>query len=183
MPVLIEVVTIIHAPPVRVFDLELDVDVHTASLATSGETATTSTGLRQLRLDDEVTLFARHLGLPWRMTNRITAYDRPHRFVDEQTRGPFHALHHEHLFDDLAAGGTRMTDRMSITAPAGVLGEVVAYLLLAPYLRRLLRRRGAHVRAVAEAGESTPADLVPTSPSSRNEGLSLASKSPQSAGA
>ncbi|GAA0311494.1 SRPBCC family protein [Kineococcus aurantiacus] len=157
MPVLIEVVTVIHAPPAVVFDLELDVDVHTASLAGSGETATTSTGLRRLHLDDEVTLHARHLGLPWRTTSRVTAYDRPHRFVDEQTRGPFRALHHEHLFDDLTSGGTRMTDRMSITAPAGALGDVVAHLLLAPYLRRLLQRRGSHVKAVAEAGREHPA--------------------------
>lgn len=157
MPVLIEVVTIIHAPPAVVFDLELDVDVHTASLATSGETATTSTGLRQLHLHDEVTLHARHLGLHWRMTSRVTAYDRPHRFVDEQTHGPFHALHHEHLFDDLTEQRTRMTDRMSVTAPAGVLGEVIAHMLLAPYLRRLLRRRGAHVKAVAEASREHPA--------------------------
>lgn len=152
MPVLIEVVTVVHAPPAVVFDLELDVDVHTASLAGSGETATTSTGRRQLRLGDEVTLRARHLGLRWQMTSRITACERPHRFVDEQVRGPFRALHHEHLFDDLPPGGTRMTDRLSITAPLGVVGEVVAHLVLAPYLRRLLRRRRSHVKAVAEGG-------------------------------
>ncbi|PRY15815.1 SRPBCC family protein [Kineococcus rhizosphaerae] len=150
MSVLIEVVTDVAADPGVVFDLELDVDMHTASLRGSGERATTGSGRRRLQLGDEVTFHARHLGLPWRMTSRVTAYDRPHRFVDEQTRGPFRSLHHEHLFAALP-GGTRMTDRMSVTAPAGPLGAVVAHLVLAPYLRRLLRRRAAHVKQVAES--------------------------------
>ncbi|WP_432537802.1 SRPBCC family protein [Kineococcus arenarius] len=156
MPVVIEVVTVIDAPPAVVFDLELDVDVHAASLAGSGETATTSTGRRRLGPDDEVTFHARHLGRSWRMTSRITAHERPHRFVDEQTRGPFRTLHHEHLFEALTAQRTRMTDRMSITAPAGPLGAAVAHLLLAPHLRRLLRERAAHVKHAAEAGDGHP---------------------------
>lgn len=137
-------------------DLELDVDEHTASLPGSGERASTSCGRRHLHLGDEVTFHARHFGLPWRMTSRITAHQRPHRFVDEQTRGPSQSLHHEHLFEALpgnadVTGGTRMTDRMSITAPAGPMGQVVAHLVLAPYLRRLLRRRAAHIKRAAES--------------------------------
>ncbi|GAB2964749.1 hypothetical protein GCM10027280_61990 [Micromonospora polyrhachis] len=68
MPALIEVVSVIDAAPSVVFDLELDVDVHTASVRTSQETATTSSGRRQLALGDEVTFRARHFGLRWRMT-------------------------------------------------------------------------------------------------------------------
>ena len=105
MPALIEIVSLIGAPPDLVFDLELDVDVHAASLSGSRETATTSTGLRRLGLGDEVTFRARHLGLRWRMTSRITVYERPYRFVDEQTRGLFSALRHEHHFQDLDGGG------------------------------------------------------------------------------
>jgi ligand-binding SRPBCC domain-containing protein len=151
VPALIEVVTDIDATRDVVFDLELDMDVHAASLAASGETATTSTGKRRVALGDEVTFRGRHFGLVWRMTSRITVYERPHRFVDEQVRGPFRALRHEHLFDDLGAGRTRMTDRMTVRAPLGPLGSVVTRVLLAPYLRRLLRRRASHVKRLAEA--------------------------------
>lgn len=150
MPQHIEVVTEIGATRDTIFDLELDMDVHAASLAGSGETATTHTGRRHVALGDEVTFRARHFGLVWHMTSRITAYDAPRRFVDEQVRGPFRALRHEHLFDDLGAGRTRMTDRMTVTAPLGPLGAVVTRLLLAPYLRRLLTRRAAHIRQIAE---------------------------------
>ena len=143
MPELIEVVTLVDAPPAVVFDLKLDVDVHAESLAGSREVASTSTGRRRLGLGDEVTFQARHFGLRWRLTSRITAYDAPHRFVDEQIRGPFRTLHHEHIFEALGADRTRMIDRMTISAP-------LAAMLLAPYLRRLLKRRGAHVKRLAE---------------------------------
>jgi ligand-binding SRPBCC domain-containing protein len=147
----IEVVSVINAVPARVFDLELDVDVHAESLSASGETATTNTGRRRLALGDEVTFRARHFGLPWRMTSRITAYERPRHFVDEQTRGPFRALRHEHYFEPLDGGGTKMTDRMTVSAPLGPLGGIVTRLVLAPYLRRLLTQRAIHVKRLAEA--------------------------------
>lgn len=83
---MIDVVTLIAATPAVVFDLELDVYVHSASLP--GETATTSSGHRRFALGDEVTFAARHFGLLWHMTCRVTAVDRAHSFVDEQTRGP-----------------------------------------------------------------------------------------------
>jgi ligand-binding SRPBCC domain-containing protein len=150
VPVVVEVSSVIGAAPSLVFDLELDVDVHASSQQRHAETATTSTGLRHLALGDEVTFRARHFGLRWQMTSRITVYERPHRFVDEQIQGPFHALRHEHHFQDLDGLRTRMTDRMIITAPWGPVGAVMARILLAPYLRRLLKRRAAHIKHLAE---------------------------------
>lgn len=162
MPVVIEVTTDVAAPPSVVFDLELDVDVHAASMAGSDERAGTSSGSRRLQAGDEVTFDARHLGVRWRMTSRITAYERPHRFVDEQVRGPFAVLHHEHRFEP-RAGGTRMTDRMTVALPGGPPGALLTRCLAGPYLRRLLLRRAQHVRGLAEgssaggaAGSSRP---------------------------
>ncbi len=152
MSLIIEVVTDIGAAPETVFDLELDMDVHAASLPGSGETAATSTGRRALAAGDEVTFRARHFGVTWRMTSRITAYDRPRLFVDEQTRGPFRAMRHEHHFARTGDSRTRMTDRMAITAPLGPLGAVVTRFVLAPYLRQLLTRRAQHVNRLAEGG-------------------------------
>ncbi|WP_380164027.1 SRPBCC family protein [Jannaschia sp. R86511] len=136
--------------PEVLFDLSLDVDVHAASLSGSGETATTSSGSSRLGPGDEVTFRARHLGLVWRLTSRVSEYERPHRFVDEQVRGPFAAMRHEHVFAPDGVGGTVMTDRMQVVAPLGPLGAVVAQLVLRPYLRRLLRGRAAHLAAAGE---------------------------------
>jgi ligand-binding SRPBCC domain-containing protein len=153
MSAVIEVVSLINAAPTTVFDLELDVDVHAESLVGSQETATTTADGRQLALGDEVTFRARHLGLRWAMTSRISAYDRPNHFVDEQTRGPFRALRHEHYFEGLVGGRTRMTDRMTIRAPFGPLGAVVTRMMLAPYLKRLLTQRAVHIKRLAEAAD------------------------------
>ena len=146
----IEVVTVISAAAETVFDLELDVEAHAASLPETGETATTSTGRSSLSLGDEVTFRARHLGFWWTMTTKVTVYERPHRFVDEQVRGPFLALRHEHVFEALDSGSTRMTDRFSAVLPLGPLGRATARLVLTPYMRRLLRRRANHIKRVAE---------------------------------
>lgn len=115
MSAVIEVVSLLNAAPVAAFDLELDVDGHAASLSESRETAMTSTG-RQ-RPGDDVTFRARHLGFRWRMASRITACERPPHFVDEQVRGPFRSVRHEHRFGDLGDGRTRMTDRLWSRAP------------------------------------------------------------------
>ncbi|MEU4155415.1 SRPBCC family protein [Actinoplanes sp. NPDC026670] len=198
MTVTIEVVSFVAAPPARVFDLKLDVDVHAASQRDSAETAATRDDRRRLLLGDEVTFTARHFGLRWQMTSRITTYQRPAptgaagsrparsggpdqqpgpdrsadprparfgeqpgpdpsadaqagRFVDEQVRGPFAMMRHEHLFEPDGAA-TRMTDRMTFAAPLGPLGAVVARLVLAPYLRRLLIRRAAHLDMLVRSG-------------------------------
>lgn len=153
---LVQVVTRARCSPGVLFDLALDVDAHAASVSGSQEAATTSSGARQLGLGDEVTFRARHLGLVWHLTSRVSKYDRPYRFVDEQVRGPFASMHHEHVFEAAADGGTVMTDRMHVVAPLGVVGGVVGRAVLGPYLQRLLRRRGAHLARAGEAMDESP---------------------------
>jgi ligand-binding SRPBCC domain-containing protein len=144
------VATEICAPPAVVFDLELDMDEHSASLSGSGEIATTSTGRSCLSLGDEVTFVAKHFGFRLTMTSRITAYERPYSFTDEQVRGPFKRMRHEHVFFERSDGGTRMEDRMTAEAPFGSMGRFAMRLVVAPYLRRLLERRAVHIKRQAE---------------------------------
>ncbi|MGF1648282.1 MAG: cyclase/dehydrase [Kineosporiaceae bacterium] len=152
---LVEVITRARCAPEVLFDLALDVDAHAASLSGSGETATTSSGVRRLGRGDEVTFRARHLGVVWRLTSRVSEYERPHRFVDEQVRGPFAFMRHEHLFEKAGAGAV-MIDRMDVVAPLGVVGAAVGHVVLQPYLRRLLRQRGAYLARAAEATLGPP---------------------------
>jgi hypothetical protein len=70
------------------------------------------------------------------MTSRITALDRPHRFVDEQVRGPFRTFRHEHVFRTEGAE-TVMIDTLTIGSP--VFGALAERVVLVPYLRRLIR--------------------------------------------
>lgn len=142
-----------HAPasPERLFDLSLDIDAHVDSMASSGERAIGGVTSGRIGPGETVTWSARHFGIRFRMTSSITQWDRPARFVDEQTRGPFRSFRHEHRFDADGAGGTVMTDTITLESP--LFGAVVEPTLLVPYLRRLITRRNRHLLALLdEAG-------------------------------
>lgn len=143
------VTTDLPHPPERVYDVSLDIDAHVASMAASGERAIGGVTSGQIAVGESVTWSARHFGIRWRMTSKITAADRPHRFVDEQVRGPFRTFHHEHVFEEVP-GGTRMIDTISLRSP--IAGFVVEPVVLIPYLRRLIRQRNEHLRDVLGSG-------------------------------
>lgn len=70
----IELTTVVQADRATVFDACLDVGLHTASMGTSAERAIAGVTTGRLTAGDVVTWRARHFGLPWRMTVRITDY-------------------------------------------------------------------------------------------------------------
>jgi ligand-binding SRPBCC domain-containing protein len=146
-----ELSTGISAPPGRVFDVSLEVEVHTASMANSGERAISGVTSGRMKLGDIVTWQARHFGLRWRMTSRISAYEPPGYFVDEQVKGPFKHWRHAHHFEPDGNGGTIMRDIVDFAAPLGPLGTVAEHAVLNWYMPRLIRLRNEHVRAAAEA--------------------------------
>jgi ligand-binding SRPBCC domain-containing protein len=139
-------VTDLPVPPTRAFDWSLDVDAHTRSLAGTGERAVEGVTSGRIGLGETVTFRARHLGVVWRLTSRITAVNEPDCFVDEQVRGPFAAFHHEHRFEARVVDGrpgTRMTDTITYRAPFGPLGLLAERLVLTRHLRRTIATRNA----------------------------------------
>ena len=132
--------TLLRAPVEDCFDLSLSVDAHTASMGPSGERAVAGVTSGLMGPGDTVTWRARHFGLRFRMTSRITAWDRPWRFVDEQVSGPFRSWHHEHVFTPVP-DGTLMVDVARFQAPYGVLGRTAEALVLTRYLPLLLAQR------------------------------------------
>jgi len=118
-------VSLIPAPPETAFALSLDIGLHLGSMAASGERAVGARTAGVLGPGEEVTWRARHFGVAWTMTSRITQYEPAARFVDEQVRGPFRSFRHEHLFTG-APGGTRMTDRIEFAAPVPLVGLAAA---------------------------------------------------------
>jgi ligand-binding SRPBCC domain-containing protein len=141
---------VIHAPRERVFDLARSVDAHRDSTVGTDERAVAGVTSGLLGLHDEVTWEARHLGARRRLAVRIVAFDRPVHFRDEMTSGAFASLVHDHRFDEHEAG-TVMRDRLAFRAPLGVLGRIVERAFLASYLRRLLLRRNAVLKQLAES--------------------------------
>lgn len=132
--------TSLPATAQQCFDLSLSVDAHTASMSRSGERIVGGVSTGRMRLGDVVTWRARHFGIPFTMTSRITELSAPSRFVDEQVSGPFASWWHEHVFEE-RAGSTLMTDTVRFESPAGPLGRLVDRLVLTDYLTRLLTQR------------------------------------------
>lgn len=91
-------------------------------------------------IDYQLRLF----GLPIRWTSRITEWDPPHRFVDEQTRGPYGLWVHTHTFT-ATESGTRIGDHVRFRLPLSPLGDV-AYPIVRRQLSRIFSYRERAVR-------------------------------------
>ena len=137
-------------PPERAFDLSRSIDFHLESTPGTGERAVDGTITGLIGLGETVTWEARHLLVRQRLTTRITAFDRPHHFRDEQIRGVFRRMVHDHDFR-ATERGTTILERFEFEAPLGPLGRFAEVAFLTAYMRRFLTTRG---RCIAEALES-----------------------------
>jgi ligand-binding SRPBCC domain-containing protein len=81
-------------------------------------------------------------GLPIRWRSEITAWEPPHRFVDEQRRGPYRAWIHEHTFEE-HDGGTLCRDHVRC---AHFGGPLVHRFLVRPDVERIFAYRAAALR-------------------------------------
>ena len=141
--------THIQAPREACFALSLSVDAHTSSMRRSSEQIVAGVRQGEMSAGETVTWRARHFGVPWRMTSLISAYERPARFVDEQTAGPFRSWWHEHRFEETPTG-TTMIDEVEFSSPLGILGRFANWLVLERYMTRLLTERNRWLREELE---------------------------------
>ena len=143
----------IAAEPDEVFRFHLDTR-NAARIAPAGARVLAVEGEFPAREGALVTMRMRQGPLPlaqtWRV--RIAEVVPGRRIVDVAERSPFAAWRHEHRFDPLPGGGTRMTDRVVYRLPAGPLGRLADRLLVRRMLERAFAERHARTRAVLEGG-------------------------------
>jgi ligand-binding SRPBCC domain-containing protein len=147
----IDLTTDIDAPIERVFDLARDLDLHARTMAHTGEHAVAGRTSGRVDVGDTVTWRARHFGVWWSLTSRITAVQAPVRFEDVQDHGPFAWFRHEHRFEQIG-GVTRMHDHWEHRSPFGLVGRLVDALVLGRYMRSLLVMRNDALKREAEGG-------------------------------
>lgn len=82
--------------------------------------------------------------MPWK--TRIETFDAPERFVDVQLTGPYRHWLHEHRFEALPEGRTRVTDTVWYEPRFGVFGRIAHSLFVRADLRRVF---GFRARAMA----------------------------------
>ncbi len=151
MPV-ITLVTEIHAPIERCFDLCRDLEVHAQTVPHTKErlVGDKKTGLAEL--GDVLVFEAVHLGVRQRLSSKITEVERPVLFADVALSGAFQSLRHEHRFTSTVRG-TLMRDRLEWTSPLGLLGHFADALFLKRYMLGFLATRNRNLKAIIEEGE------------------------------
>ena len=90
-------------------------------------------------------------GIPLRWQSEITLWEPPHRFVDEQRRGPYRLWHHEHAFAE-KDGGTQVVDRVQYATPGGSL---VQRFFVQPDLERIFTYRHQQLQRIFPRGSQS----------------------------
>ena len=149
---IIELTTVIDAPTDRVFDLARSIDLHTSSIASTGERAVAGVTSGLIGAGEQVTWRARHFGIWQSLTVRVEAFEPPIHFSDRQVRGAFQRMEHHHHFAT-SSRGTIMRDVFEFRSPLGILGLAVDALVLTRYLKSFLVERNRVIKLTAESDE------------------------------
>jgi len=88
----------------------------------------------------------RLFGVPFGWRTRISRWEPPLRFVDEQLRGPYRSWIHLHEFE-ASGDGTRMTDRVEYRLPGHPFAGPVLPLVRRQ-LDRIFRYRAGVIREI-----------------------------------
>jgi ligand-binding SRPBCC domain-containing protein len=87
-------------------------------------------------------------GVPIKWQSVISDWEPPHRFVDQQTRGPYRFWVHEHKFME-HNGGTLVGDNVQYSVPGGIL---VQKFIVAPDLDRIFKYRHMVLQTIFNPG-------------------------------
>ncbi len=145
----IELTTEIHASISICFDLSRSIDLHKISTAKTREEAIGGTTSGLINLGEYVTWQATHFGLKQKLTSKITVFESPFYFRDEQIKGIFKSICHDHKFEQVGEK-VIMIDIFEFEAPYGIIGRLLNKLVLTNYLRNFLIERNNIIKDYAE---------------------------------
>ncbi|AIM37203.1 cell division protein [Sphingobacterium sp. ML3W] len=146
----IEIITEIDAPINICFDLARSIDLHTISTSRTNEHAIDGRTTGLIGLNELVTWQATHFGIRQKLTSKITAFDSPHYFVDEQVKGAFTSLYHEHIFEQVGEK-VIMKDIFEFQSPFGIFGRLFNHFILTDYLTQFRTVRNNIIKEYAES--------------------------------
>jgi ligand-binding SRPBCC domain-containing protein len=106
-------------------------------------------------------------GIPLRWRTRISEWNPPHAFTDEQLKGPYKQWIHRHTFE-ARDGGTLMTDHVRYKLPLTPLGDI-AYPLIRRQVEGIFDHRNAVIPQLLPA-RAPSAGEAPTPSSGKASG-------------
>ena len=149
MPI-IKIETAINSTIEICFDLSRSIDLHQISTAATKEKAIAGKTSGLINLDEYVTWEATHFGISQKLTSKITQFNRPFHFRDEQLQGIFKYFIHDHTFET-DGGKVIMTDIFDFQSPYSLAGKLFNTIILTDYLRKLLLQRNQVIKEYAES--------------------------------
>lgn len=93
----------------------------------------------------------RWIKIPIRWKTKITEYNPPHSFVDQQIRGPYTFWHHTHTFEKTKRG-TRMTDTVRYALPMWIVGDFMHELVVRKQLNDIFDYRERAIDSIFKKG-------------------------------
>lgn len=139
----------IHSNIETCFDLARSIDFHTISTSRTNEKAIGGRTSGLINLGEQVTWQATHFGIRQKLTSKITTYERPFHFRDEQVKGIFKFIVHDHYFEQ-GDGKVIMKDVFRFQSPFGFIGQAFDKLVLTKYLTEFLVERNDLIKEYAE---------------------------------
>lgn len=128
-------------------------DFHTYSMRETGEKIVGGRSSGLIEQGEFVEFEGSHLGLVRRLRAKITKFNRPASFIDEQDEGPFRTFRHEHRFsarpDDTAI--TIVQDHLYIAVGWSIFGLFAERAIVVPHLRKLLTQHQLNLKAALES--------------------------------
>lgn len=131
------------------FDLSRSIDLHQISTAKSNEKAVNGKTNGLIQQDEFVTWQAIHFGIKQKLSSRITQFERPFHFRDEQIKGAFKYIIHDHYFES-KRDITIMKDNFKFESPYSFAGKIFDKMILTNYMTKLLLERNQVIKEYAE---------------------------------
>jgi ligand-binding SRPBCC domain-containing protein len=80
-------------------------------------------------------------GIPFKWRTKISTWNPPYQFIDEQIKGPYVRWHHTHTFRDLGDGRTEMIDRVEFLSPGWILEPIINSLIVEKRVHQIFKFR------------------------------------------
>jgi ligand-binding SRPBCC domain-containing protein len=145
----IELETSINSTLEICFDLSRSIDLHMLSTSRTNEKAIEGRTSGLIELNEFVTWLATHFGIRQKLTSKITAFNRPFHFRDEQSKGAFKFFTHDHYFEQQGSI-IIMKDVFNFQSPFGFVGNLFDKIILKNYMTVFLKERNNTIKEYAE---------------------------------
>ena len=141
--------TFIAAPAERVFDLSRHIALYKKIFQSRKEKLTSGAASTLIGKNETITIIAKHAGKSRMAMMKVTTFQRPSLFIEEQVKGDLESYRHEHHFKPVE-NGTIVIDILEFDIPKDIIAKIFGKMYFKKYLEEILRKRNELIRSYAE---------------------------------